>query len=375
MIRSEIAALLSSYAGAGNSFNQRLDMVRARLLPMGNWRGSKVPVSLNIFSDVFGNPIVTLPRQFNTILAGTFRPIYSNCGGRPIGNINGWGEYLRDGSGIVGNGCSDNFIEQNGRYCVFQDWSGSMQLRFKFETTESAGVILIRGMYSGEKVYSLYSGSWIEGEKVAFVGTANVTSTKFFDAENLSLLKPATNGRIFMYAIDGNGNEILVAVYEPGETVPRWRRYKVPRGTEATPVLATSVIPSQFFTKDELAALLDTDLSALFGDQGTITVSAAGSHDLVYAAYIMRTVRIVAQAGSGAYVHNFTLDNATVKQGGTLRIPLEVAASANITLNFYDNSTGGTLLQTVVGDSSNALYETHVFEYNGTVWNWLGREQ
>jgi hypothetical protein len=100
MIRSEIAALLSSYAGAGNSFNQRLDMVRARLLPMGNWRGSKVPVSLNIFSDVFGNPIVTLPRQFNTILAGTFRPIYSNCGGRPIGNINGWGEYLRDGSAL-----------------------------------------------------------------------------------------------------------------------------------------------------------------------------------------------------------------------------------------------------------------------------------
>ena len=362
---TEVTTALSSYAGANQSFLSRLNIVRSRLIPHVNCPGTKQLIKLPVFSDADGNSIVTLPREYKTILAGAVKSDQVLCSGRPMRVSNEWAQFDPSGSGY--GALTDSFQDVTGRFCVFQEWDTPMRLRFKFEVSESSGVIHIRGLYSGEKVYSLYSATWIDGEKVAFTGTTTVTSAKYFDAQQLSIVKPVTLGRVSMYAVDSTGNETLVAVYEPGETSPRWRRYMVPECDDTSVTTSTTaVVPSQVYTK--------TEIDALFADAGTITVSATGTHDLVYSSYISRVLKVVASAGSGAYTHKFLLDNATVKSGGTLRVRLAVAASANPTLEFYDNVSTGSPIVTVPGDSDNTTSYTLVFSFDGTNWNYEGRE-
>lgn len=236
MTRSEITTLLANYVGANNNANTRLDLVRERLLKPINGRGSKVPLLLGIYTDWNGDSIVTLPRAYNTILAGVAMPAASTntaiCGGTPLGVRNGWYEVMPDGTGLA-SGCSaDGFIEQNGRYCTFQDWTTPKLLRFKFEVSESVSTILIRGRNAGSEVYTTYSATWIQGERVVVSGTTTVTTSNQFDALNLYVVKPVTNGRVSMYSVDGSGTEVLVALFDPSETVPKWRRYKVPNITD-----------------------------------------------------------------------------------------------------------------------------------------------
>lgn len=344
-----------------DAFDAKLNQVIDRFRKAGY--SDKQAVALTIYTDNCGNYVITLPRGLNSVLAAV--PNDPNCFSNGLTTRSDWFEYLPNGHGL--STCNNrDIIAMPGRFCTFQDWSTPMLLRFKFEATEEAGTILIRGTYNGDEVYSLYSSDWIKGEKVAFTGTTTVTSTKYFDSENLQVIKPVTLGRVTMYAVDLNNVEALVASYDPNETVPNWRRYKVPQPSDAVPLSSTNIPQSQFYTKDEI--------DSMFADAGTIAVSSTGTHDLVYAAYFLRIIKVTAAAGSGSYIHNFLLDNSTVKSGGTLRVVVSVVASANPVLKFYDNSTGGTLLYEVDGDSDNVQDFTLVFSYNGTAWKCEGRE-
>lgn len=365
---SEVQTILSRYAGSGNTFLSRLNEVVARYRQSGNWKGTKEQIELTVYSDRANNSIVTLPRKGKAILAGAVLSPNTLCAGSPMGVLNGWQEFSKNGLGYGGLS-TDDFQEVEGRFAVFQEWSDPMYIRLKFEVSESSGVVHLKGKFNGDDIYSSYSGSWILGEKIAFSGTTTVTSSKKFDALGFSAVKPVTNGRISVYCVDDDDVETLVGVWEPTETVPRRRRYKVPAcddvsSTEAT----TTTLQTQFYSKAEI--------DAMFARDEAITVSSTGTTDLVYAAYLLRVVPITAEAGTGAYTRKFTLDNSTVKDGGTLRIVLEVAASANPTLSFYDNTISGTLLTTITGDSDNAQYMTLIFSYEaGTgTWHYEGRE-
>lgn len=361
---AECRTLLSRYAGAGNDFISRLNEVRARYYDEGSWKGSKEVIELSVFSDRLGNSIVSLPRGYKAILGGAIRSDTAICSGAPMGIRNEFTEYTKGGPGLGVWG--RDFQEVPGRFAIFQEWVDPMFLRFKFETTESAGTIHIRGKFLGDDVYS--GVTWIQGEKIDFVGSTTVTSTKKFDALGLSAVKPVTNGRISVYAVEDVGVETLVGIWYPTETIPRRKRFKVPQcdDTSATTQSVPTAGATQFYTMAEI--------DALFSGSGTITVNSSATHDLVYAAYFQRWLKIIAQSGSGSYTHNFTLDNSTVKMGGVLRVSLEVAASANPVLRFYDNSTGGTLLFSISGDSSNAYFVTLIFTFDGSAWHYEGQE-
>jgi hypothetical protein len=60
--------------------------------------------------------------------------------------------------------------------------------------------------------------------------------------------------------------------------------------------------------------------------------------------------RVIAGAGTGAYVYNITLAHPTANgvgplPGAVIKLYLEWPASANPTFNVYDSSTAGTLLK------------------------------
>lgn len=360
---SDLTTLLSPYKGANNSLLDRLNIVCSRLLEDNSAPGVKEKIVLSIYSDADGRSIITLPRAYRTVLAGAVQAANAGCVGYPLPVRNEFDTYADGGLGY--GALSRSFEPVTGRFCVYQEWSDPMYLRFKFEVSEASGSIYIYGTLAGEDVYCLNTATWEKREKIAFSGLTAVTSTKLYDAYKLVVTKPTTLGRVTMYAVDSAGVETAVAVYEPTELKPQWRRYWVPTCNDVSPLSSSvPVTVTQFYTKDEL--------NAMFSDAGTITVSASGTHDLVYTAYFLRYVRVVAQAGSGAYTHYFLLDNATARTGAIFRVALEMAASVNPTISICNNLVGN-VLQTVTGDG-NALYETLVFEFDGTDWRFSGRE-
>lgn len=345
---AECEDLLSRYAGANNDFTERLNMVCARLLPAGNFLGSKVKLNLNAYTDVDGNSVITLPRGYTTALGGVYHACDSY--GMPLQVRSPWYEFAPEGAGLYdGSRCGNDIVPLEGRFTVFRDWNTAMRLRVKTETPETSAKIYFRGTLEGDTIYSQDGVNWIEGVALTYED-GDYTTSQTFDRPPYRVIKLATLGRLLLYAVDSDDVEYLVGVYEPGETNPKFRRYKVP--TPSEDILSSSediIILSQHYTKDEI--------DAMFGGLTNITVSSAvGSPQDVAPAhpFVQYFQRIIAQAGSGAYTHKFTVDTARAMEGAIFRILVEIAASANPTIEVYNESAAGTLLQTLSGDLSNA---------------------
>lgn len=229
-------ALLSSFAGQGNSFTDELNLVTARLLPEGNWRETKQPMRFAVYEDDRGNRFITTPRGIETILAGAYQapnpdvqgPNWYWCG-TPIPIRNDWYEMSPGGPGnLIGSNAEMGIIALPGRYTTFCEWSEPSLLRIKLERTEVAGNILLKGEYQGEKIYTAdANGNWIEGESLNFTN-ATVTSTSLFERSPYQIVKSVTKGRVRLYMVDSDNVETLVGFYDPSETSPSYRRYKVP---------------------------------------------------------------------------------------------------------------------------------------------------
>jgi hypothetical protein len=63
--------------------------------------------------------------------------------------------------------------------------------------------------------------------------------------------------------------------------------------------------------------------------------------------WLLGRVNVELGAGGAAYIVNLTLGAANVLTGALLRMPMDFPASLNPTVNIYDGSTAGTLLQTI----------------------------
>lgn len=360
---SETETLLSRYAGANNDFTSRLNEVRARLIQSGSYL--KEEITLPVYADSAGHSIVSIPRR-DTILAGAITTENVLCAGDPMGVRNGWSQFNKMGLGY--GGLTNDFTEVFGEFAVFNEWSDPMRIRLVPDVSES-GSVYLSGKLAGEDVWALNGVTWEKRELLTFSGSSQITSVKYYDAEGFRGLKPTTNGDVKVYTIDDDGVATLVAIWEAAETLPRYRRYRVPECEGVDPIAETSESSGGASSEAGVPAI---ELDAMFADADDITVNSTATTALTYAQFYLKSVRIIAQAGT--YTHNFTLGALTPKKGAVLRLSLEVAASAGITLNFYNASTGGTLLQIVSGDSSGAYYATLVFSFNGTAWRYAGRE-
>lgn len=235
---AQVQSLLSRYAGVGfttgSAFLERLNLVRARLLEDGAWSSMMPRISLTVYTDYEGKSIVTLPRQYLAVLRGYAAPVDATnalCFGMPMGTSGVFNEGLigQQGYGSIWGGTFNyNFQECPDYYCVYREWTEPKLIRMKFEVAEAAGTIYLSGFDDGAAIWVTNSGTWENREAVAYVGAGAVTSTKMYDAKGFGLIKPVTLGRVFAYTVDTDGTETLVAVYDNVETIPQWRRYRVP---------------------------------------------------------------------------------------------------------------------------------------------------
>jgi hypothetical protein len=100
--------------------------------------------------------------------------------------------------------------------------------------------------------------------------------------------------------------------------------------------------PVNAITVTQAAAMV----AAAFWTQGVTNLGAAGT-TLLANGQTWGTGRLPFSlaAGAGAYVVNITLSDANVLAGALVRIPIDFPASANPTVNIYDGSTAGNLLE------------------------------
>jgi hypothetical protein len=76
-------------------------------------------------------------------------------------------------------------------------------------------------------------------------------------------------------------------------------------------------------------------------------------------------------AGTGVYIQNLTLSDANALAGAVLRVIVDFPASANPTINIYDGSTAGALLQGPLTNPTPALAQSFYFQagFDGTNWH------
>jgi len=145
-----------------------------------------------------------------------------------IGTLNGYGIYAR---GV------DYILFQGGTDWILQDYSGGITQQADAWSSGSiegpAGTYSPSGAFTGNAIVVLNSASaQIEGENLTLPNTvSSVTSATVWDAANsiYSIVKPTTNGVLMLYLVDALNVETLVGIYAPGETLPCYRRYAVPR--------------------------------------------------------------------------------------------------------------------------------------------------
>jgi hypothetical protein len=112
---------------------------------------------------------------------------------------------------------------------------------------------------------------------------------------------------------------------------------------------------------------------AAYTDIGTVTNSTTPTFTNISAAGNVAIIKITAGAGSGSYTYKIVLITTGVQAGAMAEVEVNLAASANPTVEIRNATTSGTTVDTVTGDSSNAT--TYHFEgrFNGTAWEkWEG---
>jgi hypothetical protein len=68
-------------------------------------------------------------------------------------------------------------------------------------------------------------------------------------------------------------------------------------------------------------------------------------------------------------VADLTLNPANALAGALVRIPIDLAATVNPTINIYDGTTGGTLLQTLSNIDANARSFLFTGSFDGAHWH------
>lgn len=244
----EIEILFANYFGANNNPADRINLVQARLLPEGHWKGTKVPVDFTVYADANGNATATLPRNLESILAGTYQSSATACYGSPLEIRNSWYSYSMSGPGnVTGSYARQGIIPLEGRYTTFADWTTPKRLRIKLEQVEAQDRIIFKGALAGNRIYTQDGSDWIEGVVLDYsagggeldASLLTVTTDQLFDAPPYQIVKPITFGRISLFTVDIDGAETPVGVYDPDETTPSYKRYRVPACPTGSTIFST----------------------------------------------------------------------------------------------------------------------------------------
>lgn len=207
------------------------------------WRGSDTAVNFAVYNDQFGGRFFTLPRGLLCILAGAHGNSAGSLQARFTSDrIRGpWFEFSTNGW-AVGDAVAGSGLQDAGDgFTCFRDLPDTSYLRVKTDQNETDGIKMqFRGLDENQQpIYSGTGAAVIEGVELDIGAASTTTTSQKFSAIPSLIKKPVTFGPIRLYAVSvADATETLIGIYDPGETAPCFRRYRMFGQSTATTVHA-----------------------------------------------------------------------------------------------------------------------------------------
>lgn len=192
-----------------------------RLISRGKWVGTTARYRICVNSGC-----ITWPRQIETIES------FAICD-RPGIIRNEWFEFVQDGPGVMAHDENwGNLLIDRGTAISFDDFNGTnKKIRVYADVAESADAKLFVQYYDSNANWkrTLVSGSWVNGEYITISTTPQNSESHVLTGGWVGVQKPVTNGVVRVYEYDTvTGAQRPLAIYEPDETRPEYRRSMIP---------------------------------------------------------------------------------------------------------------------------------------------------
>jgi hypothetical protein len=132
-----------------------------------------------------------------------------------------------------------------------------------------------------------------------------------------------------------------------------------------------------YYTEPETDAAIAAAIAPLTpaANLADINISNAVSTSLFAGSgFAALAIKIIAAAGAGPYTAAYGMPVSSQVRGAIAEVNIELAASANPTIELHSATTGGTLLATVTNPTPTApSYWYGRFRFDGTAWHCLFR--
>lgn len=192
----------------------------------GRFNGTEVPIQIR----ARGAAEITLPRQFQTIkgvkINGTVRDLASP-----------WYSYLQGTSDATQ--WSRNVVDRGDGYATFAQPMGlvngvlqSVPAKLRVVSTGAP----VTGVGSSIEVHGVDASGmevWNGAQRGAVLTFAAVKAAPYFSVIR-EVIKPVTTQLAYLYACYDDATEEVIGIFEPGETVPSYRKYFVPELAQTT---------------------------------------------------------------------------------------------------------------------------------------------
>lgn len=267
----------TKFASYGANVGDQINFVLGVAFQSGKFKGTTAFAQFPIYAATENGKAyrqLTLGRRFETALGVKFVLDQGFGMARPIHNQ--WWQWRQSSVSYFAD-CTDNpnsGIQDMGEVVIFRDLPSAGLIRIRSSTIESAGTVNIRGLVNGAPVYTDTgaAGAHIEGENLAMptISGNSATTVTTFDA-GLSLyaiVKPVTNGTVSLYHVASDATETLLGIYEPGETTPAWRRYRISAWNQQESALVMAKLRHVTLVADNDLVIPDNEQALFYGLRG-----------------------------------------------------------------------------------------------------------
>lgn len=220
----------------GPSVGDQINSVIEMFLASGKWKNSIREFNVHIYP-YDDNGITryqfTLPRNFETALGVQFNLTRGRSGPGLIQSqwfkyVNtqagqwGWWNSASNGNNLCYSGVGVPDLGDG--WATFRDVPSDSILTVTPDVTEGSDTMNIRGLGTdGDPLYTTTGGYMTQGIDFPLSGVAPSPNPQFLANAPIVVVKPVSRGIINLFS-----GSTLIGAYEPGETVPSYRRYQVP---------------------------------------------------------------------------------------------------------------------------------------------------
>lgn len=210
----------------------------------------------------------------------------------------------------------------------------------------------------------LVSQSGVDSYDLTFTGTLGLQAiTISLDGTSLLIL-PTFSGELDLTAVGvdlllGNADAVTAGLEIEG----------APSGGATRKLWQTDLLLVRpIKTADSTVPTSEVEAYSISGDDLSPTAVAQTLTLAPTARFLQAFQKITILAGTGAYTVKVVLKRANAIKGAMYRIQVVMPASSNPTVIFYDNDITGTVLDTLPGDSSNAMIYNFEARFTGAAW-------